>query len=648
MSAKNKPYEQFGPYILFKKLDSDALGDLFRAARIENRALGPTVALRRLSGGNREALSAAAMSARQLAPLLTGTSFARDQVIDVVDGIPIISHDYADGRSLRHIVSRARGGAGVTPHPIPIDQAVVIAEKVALSLATTSELRYGGDRLSHGALIPHFIWITDDGEIRVAGQQLGKGLLASFSDPKVASEISRYFSPEYQHSQEPSKSSEVYALGAILYLVITGHEPPDPTSTSAFMNTLRAAKTMAGTPIPDDIRKILDKSLSLDASTRFPTPGDMKTALSALGTTYTATTFNLAFYLSNLMKKEMESEGAERDRESKLNVVPYLDSIVAPAVAAPVLSLSMPRQKKSRLPIAIAASLALALIAAGGYFTVGSKKPANAAPVATLASGALPAVPSRPPVAVPEPLVASPTAPATSTAPVTDTARGEAARKKAFEDAVKQKLHEEMLKLQAEYTRQLQQQQSKNAPVVSSPPPPAPTATIAPATAVEERAPSAAQLDQQRRESIRVPQETTTIPPTQAQPQMQQQPAIVTQTQPAVSTQPPAPAVAQVVTVREGDVIDYGDLDKAPAVVRQAKPVYPPIAARQRIETTIFLSILISETGDVAEVKLLRGDPRFGFNDAAISALKRAKYSSPMKDGKRVRTWVPQMIQFKP
>ena len=31
MAARNKPYEQFGPYILFKKLEQDSLGDLWRA-----------------------------------------------------------------------------------------------------------------------------------------------------------------------------------------------------------------------------------------------------------------------------------------------------------------------------------------------------------------------------------------------------------------------------------------------------------------------------------------------------------------------------------------------------------------------------------------------------------------------------------------
>jgi len=39
---------------------------------------------------------------------------------------------------------------------------------------------------------------------------------------------------------------------------------------------------------------------------------------------------------------------------------------------------------------------------------------------------------------------------------------------------------------------------------------------------------------------------------------------------------------------------------------------------------------------------------RFGFNDVAIQALKSARYTPGMKDGKRVKTWLPQIIQFKP
>ena len=63
MAAKNRPYEQFGTFILFKKIDTDSLGDLWRAARIEGSSAGSTLALRRLSGGDRAAMTRSAADA---------------------------------------------------------------------------------------------------------------------------------------------------------------------------------------------------------------------------------------------------------------------------------------------------------------------------------------------------------------------------------------------------------------------------------------------------------------------------------------------------------------------------------------------------------------------------------------------------------
>jgi protein TonB len=634
MAAKNKPYEQFGPYILFKKLESDALGDLWRAARIEGNTLGTTVALRRLIGGNREAMLASIDIARQVAPLLTGPSFARDQVIDEVSGVPFIAHDYAGGRSLRHVVDRARGGAGIPPNPIPMDQAIVIAEKVALSLETIAELRFAGERLSHGALIPQFIWISDDGEIRVAGQQLGKGMIGA----KAPHEIARYFSPEYQHSGLPTKASEVYSLGAILFLAVTGHEPPDAMSTSAFAAAIRGAKTMIGAPVPDDIKPILDKSLNLDPAMRYASVADMKQALSSLTNSgkYSATTFNLAFYLTSLLKKEFESESIEREKETKINVAPYIDALAEPAppitpvasVAAAVSASSAPR--RSKMPMAIAAAVAIALIGgAGAFVAFGSKKTAPAEPVKRLAS----AVPAPPPVrqpVIPEPILSSP-AQQTGTTATMDAAT---AQKKAFEDAVKQKLHAEMMKLQSDYTKQLQQQQSKNAPVPAATAP-VQVAQAQPQRQQEEHAPelSAAQLDQRQRDTTR--QQDAAIPV----------PAVTTQAPAPVPEPEPAVAAPQI---REGDVVDVSALDTVPKRTRDPHVTYPPMAARQRIETSVLMSVLISETGDVLDVKVLRGDDRFGFTDSAVRALRTAKYSPAMKDGKHVKTWLPQMIQFKP
>jgi TonB family protein len=625
MAARNKPYDQFGPYILFKKLETDALGDLWRAGRIEGGQLGTTVALRRLSGGNRAEIAANAQRVEQLLPQLSGTSFARDQVVGVIDGIPYIAYGYAGGRSLRHIIDRARGGNGVAPNPLPIDQAIVIAEKIALSLATTADLRDGGgQRLSHGALIPQFIWITDDGEIRVAGQQLGGGLMASLGDQKITADIARYFAPETRNGAT-IKNADVYSMGAILFLLVTGQEPPDAATASAFGAAVRAAKTMAGTPMPDDIRVILDKSFNLDPSMRYASVGDMKQALSALahGGKYSATTFNLAFYLSNLLKKEMESEAADRDKETKVNIAPYVETPkAAPAPRAAAVDhapmFTAIEQKKSKAPLAIAALLVLALLGGAAYFFTRPKTPAQPA-VAAAATIPPPATPR----VISEPVLASGSQ--TTTAPATGTAGDAEAQKKAFEDAVKAKMQAEMMKLQDQFMAELKKQQPKNAPVVSAPP-----VQVTPA---EDRPSlSASQLDAQRRE--------TTPEPTPAPVQQ------VTQTQaPAPAVSIPTPAIP---TVREGDVVDVGALDSLPKPLRPIAPVYPLIARQQRIAATIILSAFIDESGQVTDVRVLRGDPRFGLEDAAKRAMRVTRFSPPQKDGKRVKTWLPQTIEFRP
>jgi TonB family protein len=644
MAAKNRPYEQFGPYILFKKLEADALGDLWRAGKIDGPMIASTVAVRRLTGGNRAALIESAGGAQGLVPLLTGTTFAKDQVIGTINGVPFVAHDYAGGRSLRHIIDRGRGAQGLSPNPIPIEQAIIIAEKIALSLATTADLRYSGNRLTHGALIPQFIWIAEDGEIRVGGQQLGKGIAASLADPKVAADIGRYFPPEYA-AGDATKTTDVFSLGAILYLLVTGSEPPDASTSSAYAQAVRAAKTPSGQPVPDDIRAILDKSLALDPNARYASIGDMKQAISALahGGKYSATTFNLAFYLSNLLKKEMESEAIDREKESKVIVAPYLEAPpVAAAAAVPMSEPAPGEPRKSKMPLlAIAAGVVVAVGA--GAFVVFNKPPA-----ATAAAPQKVAVPTpRPPLAasmISEPVGSVPTAaapaPATATTATTATTASldPAEQKKMFEAAVAQKMQEEMMKLQKAYTSNLQKQQSSNAPVQIAAASPQQTPALG-RVQQPQNDPSAAALDERRLTSraetqASLPQVQTSAPAVAA-PQPQQ-----TASQPSASATQP--------TLREGDVVDVTDLDRPVVATSPIRVPYPPLALQQRIRTTVIVTTLVDEDGRVEDVKVLKGDPRFGFNEAAIRALRNTRFTPPTKNGVRVKTWRPQPIAFAP
>jgi TonB family protein len=638
MAARQKPYDQFGPFILFRKLESDALGDLWRAARIDGAHVGPTVALRRLSGGRREALVENAHAVAPILPHLVGTSFVREQEVLIVDGSPCLVWEYGGGRSLRYIIDHSRGTKEAQPSPLPIDQALVIAEKVALSLATMADLRDShGQKLLHGALLPQFIWISEGGEIRVAGQRLGAGILASLADPQVSSEIGRYFAPE--HAQKPS---DVYSMGAILFLLVTGQEPPDAATASAFVSAVRGARTTTGEAIPEDIRIIFDKSLNIDPSMRYASMAEMKQAIASVAHSgrYSGSTFNLAFYLSTLLKKELELEAAERAKESKVSMAAYTppavsDPAPAPAPVAPqrpemfaeALAESKP---KKRLPLFIAAASLIVAVAAGGLVMM--RKPA-ASPVAPVTAAQIPA-PSLTPVLPGGGNELTANVPSDEAS--TGVGQDPEAQKQAFEQAVREKLQAEMMKLQNDFMAELRAKQTASTP---APPARAQPVPEQPAVQVAEEQPSmtAAEFDQQRREARQAEQPAPPVVPTATIAPAEPAPVAATPT----SQQPAS-------SIRVGDLVDAGSLDAVPRPLRPVRASYPAIAARQKISATIILTALISEEGEVLDVRVLRGDARFGLNDSAVRAIRATRFSPPMKEGKRVRTWLPQTIEFDP
>jgi len=643
MPTKIKPYEQFGPFLLFKKLESDALGELWRAARLDATGMGPLLALRRLAGGNRAAFVSGVSSASTFLPALAGTTVVKDQHVGIVAGVPYLSWEYAGGRSLRHIVDRARGAGGVPANPLPTDQAVAIAERVASSLEATFGLKQGTTRLTHGALVPQFVWITDDGDVRVGGQGLVRALSVSLDLPEFAKEFGVWLAPEIQQSGTPTPGSEVFALGALLWLMLTGEDPPDAAGSSDFLE--RGRLMAGGAPLPNDLRVVLQRSLNKDPVARYPSAAEMRGALSALvhGGPYSATTFNLAFYLSHLLKKEIEGEAIEHEREMKVPISLYQEG-GAPATSGPIPVAAATRHapaaaraaERSKLPL-IAALVVVVLLGAGGWLAWGRRTKTQAPPAAAAATKTASPL---------EQLGADPIVAANRSTATTPASPSEEEKRKAFEEAVRRGLREEMLKLQAEENRRVQTAAARTEAPSTSP------ARAAPQPE-EVDAPSAASLDQARREqqqpplTATVPAQTTTTVPSSAGATVPL-PGAATTTTAASSPQPlPSEPPAPARVVQEGDLIDILNVDQAPRRVSEVAPVYPPMALRIKASATIILSALVSESGSVTEVKVLRGDARgLGLNEAAIRAIRQARFTPAIKDGNASARGVPVPVSF--
>jgi TonB family protein len=99
--------------------------------------------------------------------------------------------------------------------------------------------------------------------------------------------------------------------------------------------------------------------------------------------------------------------------------------------------------------------------------------------------------------------------------------------------------------------------------------------------------------------------------------------------------------------IKEGDLISLNEVDRQPELVRRVNPRMPSIAKRLRIKGVVIVNVLISENGDVLDVKVLKEPKKkIGFSKEAVKAIKQWKFKPALKNGKKVKVWRPIAIRF--
>lgn len=82
-----------------------------------------------------------------------------------------------------------------------------------------------------------------------------------------------------------------------------------------------------------------------------------------------------------------------------------------------------------------------------------------------------------------------------------------------------------------------------------------------------------------------------------------------------------------------------------PKFIIKVKPRYPWIAEKAGIEGTVILEVDIDETGKVVDARVIK-EAGFGFDEAAIEAIKKCRFSPALRYGKPVPIRVRLPIRF--
>jgi protein TonB len=87
-------------------------------------------------------------------------------------------------------------------------------------------------------------------------------------------------------------------------------------------------------------------------------------------------------------------------------------------------------------------------------------------------------------------------------------------------------------------------------------------------------------------------------------------------------------------------------VDIPPRPTRRASPDYPMHARTQGIEGYVVLSVLITPSGEVEQVKILESSPPKIFDQVAVDSVRQWHFEPAVYKGQAVRVWAKQKIGF--
>jgi eukaryotic-like serine/threonine-protein kinase len=107
--------------------------------------------------------------------------------------------------------------AMVARGPLPVADAAIVGASAAAGLAALHERG-----VAHGDLKPSSLARAEDGSVKLTGAGIAEAFPPPDLRPGTLPDTARYLSPEEVAGRAPSSASDVYRLGLVTYLLLTG------------------------------------------------------------------------------------------------------------------------------------------------------------------------------------------------------------------------------------------------------------------------------------------------------------------------------------------------------------------------------------------------------------------------------------------
>ena len=188
--------------------------------------------------------------------------------------IPCLVMEFVEGESLFTKLQQANG-------PLSVEEVMGWMLQVCEAL---DYLHKQNPPVIHRDIKPENIMVTPQGDVKL----LDFGISKVYDPAKKTASIAHAATPGYAPPEQYWKSgtdtrSDIYALGATLYALLAGKEPPESIKLSAGVTRMPALRSL-NPAVSIMAQQTIEKAMELRPENRFQSVSDLQTALFALTT----------------------------------------------------------------------------------------------------------------------------------------------------------------------------------------------------------------------------------------------------------------------------------------------------------------------------------------------------------------------------
>lgn len=352
-------------YEVFKHIGQGGMADVFLAV---DTILNRQVAIKIL----RSDLSTDAVSVLRFEREAQAVSALNNPyIVEIYDvgeykGHHYIVMEYVPGKSLKEVI-QARGA-------LPIDESVDIMKQMCSGVA---EAHHRG--IIHRDLKPQNVIVKADGNIKILdfGIAIAKGSIQLTQANNVMGSV-HYLAPELVKGEPATVQSDIYALGIVLFEMLTGDVPfkADSAVQVALMqmrNPMPDPREINPT-IPQSVANIIMRATAKDKENRYKSCYEM---LEDLRTCLLPERRNEPKLVLRHISRTGSAARVSSAAENRLNAeAAYPAAEPRPAASARPQNPALPKKKKKKLGYRILQGVLIAMLAvlgcAGIYFALSS------------------------------------------------------------------------------------------------------------------------------------------------------------------------------------------------------------------------------------------------------------------------------------